>query len=570
MRKSGLVLLVALLLAGVMLFSSCGEATHDSIKFSKIVDGELYADTEPLFSTLTEITELKNMELESVDGYSEYLYLFSTEVESGEDEYTKYVVYNEKTNAVILTLTETEVIDYEFEFDSTNEDEVFFLVYTTTYKKDGDVVLYDDYTESTALYDCTGAQIASVNAYVYSDDVMYGADLLYFDGKCYRFGENGALTYAFDRSPLAGFPEIYHKTGEYYLGYASYMGPDYGLFLIFDAELNRIGEIRVPAYAEMTGSVLASEETLMLQYMVEKDPYTEDYDVYMTESPSMPAAAVSDDDEAVKYDVHTLLISLKNGKSEEIDCAYVLRMSIPIDYDDVRERTAISEKYDFLAYVAPIEDRYMDSAKASVAIIEKNGTFKQIVLKNGEYVLEFEAVSNTSWIVFTASGNSYMVNEKGEILFEVNDEGSNKEYFVAEGKLFNYNGEMVYDYRADGLDLEEVKQGCIIFCNQDNEVICYAAGTATTLIAKDADREFIDFSYGDEYFGIVDYTDIANVKYEFYNGAGSKLLTLDGGEDGYIVDIIDPEGYDFGEGIIRVSGYDLTTGEPTYTYYRLG
>ncbi|MBQ9779101.1 MAG: hypothetical protein IJW22_09295, partial [Clostridia bacterium] len=142
-------------------------------------------------------------------------------------------------------------------------------------------------------------------------------------------------------------------------------------------------------------------------------------------------------------------------------------------------------------------------------------------------------------------------------------------YITCDGKLYDHNLQLLFDYEAEKLYRYESFGNCILFTNDDDELILYANGQKSTLIAKDTAREYMD-SYSNEgdYFVICDSTDPAAIKYEVYNNAGAKILTLD----------YSPESFDISRAfwtpddsvlMLCVTGWDVTNLEVTYTYYRV-
>ena len=113
MKKTRIISLMALLLVGVMLFSSCGAA--GTIKLKSCLDGSLYVDQYPPYATATEIADLKDTYLESDYGD---LMLFWTEVEVDGEEYDKYIVYNAKIGTVVFTVTDTETVENYVHLDA--------------------------------------------------------------------------------------------------------------------------------------------------------------------------------------------------------------------------------------------------------------------------------------------------------------------------------------------------------------------------------------------------------------------------------------------------------------------
>ena len=83
MRKTRILLLTALLLAGVMFLSSCGIG-GSTLKLKTLLDGATYVDPDPAFSTAAEVADLKNADLEETRG-DLALFIAETEVVEQQD-----------------------------------------------------------------------------------------------------------------------------------------------------------------------------------------------------------------------------------------------------------------------------------------------------------------------------------------------------------------------------------------------------------------------------------------------------------------------------------------------------
>lgn len=550
MRKSTVVLLIAMLLAAVMLFSACGSSIAiDTVKFTKITDGSIYVDEDPAHTTITEVTALKNSTYD--DQYGSLFLFYLDEVV--EDEYvTKYQVYNADTNKVVFTATDADENYIHIYLARTDTDIPYFVVYTATYAKEDDEINYDKYTETTTIYAADGTLIATAN---YDADEYSTADLLFFDDKVYKAAENGSFSFLADYPSLAAFPDLYMETEEYYYGVMSNgrlkSESDYSLTLVvYDKDFNVVSTYALPDYAEIATCIILDTDEVLLQYLVEKDPYTEDYDFY-------------EDD--TKYSYKTLIIEAEDGKAEEIVVDYCLRYGENLK-DEYRANYGLDDSICAIAYAVPITDKHLDFNNARTCFISDDGDLSFL---NDSRIEEFYLVAPNLWEVYTSSGNTYLINEDGEIIGDISNAYSNDMYYISETKVYDHTLTEVYNFAANKLEIVDILDKAILFENQDDELILYANGTTTTLIAKDTDRELIDdyefLNAG--FFAIIDYTDEANEKYELYNEAGTKLLTLD--YSGYFdLDIVG--NYWDGNIMIRVERWDSENFEYTYTYYHIG
>lgn len=546
MRKTRITVLIASLLATVMLLSSCS-LFGGSIKFEKFADGSLYKDT-PAYAAAAAVADLANADFETAQGD---LILLEKEEKVGEEEYTKYIVYNLATGAVVYTVTETKTTQVQIQLGECN-DAAYFTVYTATftldenqevdYSKDPDVVA-DLYAGKD------GAKIATAARMV---QVEKAYDLLRFDGKCYRAAEDGTIAYAFDYSAMADMPEIDTATENYY--YA--LGGEE--FAIYDKNLAQVAYYAAPSYVDIEGYILLDNDKVFLQGFWSADPYTEDYDV------------LSYDGE--KLNMLTALLDGKKGEIKEIECDYAV-MDGYTDKEDLEEECFNAEKLANLVWILPIENKRMNDSRSAVkmATVTEKGKIKILEDVTPFPTLEIECAGANRWIAEDADRRDFLINEKAEILGEItNRTDRNESYILADGKLYDYSLNMVYDYEAAKLSVKKVLDESILFTDKDGALISYANGAATTLIAKEAllTRNYVNSMSGSDYYVISDSTDPAAIKYEIYNEAGAKILTVDYNAESFGISRVASTGE--GVALLCVTGWDITNLESTYAYYRLG
>lgn len=537
MRKSRIVLIIACLLATVMLLSSCGGAAS-TIKFTKIIDGSLYTDTNPAYDAALKVDDLQDAEKQSERGD---LLLFRDLVETSGSSREKWMVYNLASNKVVYTATESDVYNVTVSLEGD-----YYIIRTTTYAKSNDVVDYSNYEQKTILYNAEGAEIASADYYASYNEM---GSLLRFDGKIYSISDEGAIAFVADIPGYSALPDIFAETEDYYYG-----SIDDGTVVVLDKELKIVSTYTLPSYIDVNAFAVLENNKVLLQGSIELDAYADKYD-YLKDGK--------------KYDLYTVLINGKNAKVKEIDLEYVIHDCEEYDAED-RKESGFNDKVKNVAYVYPIENQRINESVEKMAIISDNGKLQILKPIDGFDVSYVSLVATNRWAVQTEQDYMFLLDEKGDVIGEIsNVNDANKSYIVADGKLYDFSLSMVLDYRKEGLTLVETLPDSILFTNKKDELIVYANGTKTTLIAEDAEREYVD-SMSEAYRGyfvIVDETNTDAVKYEIYNAKGAKILTLDGGSHFNIFCIAANRE---GEALIRVTGWDATALEYTYTYYHLG
>ena len=548
MTKTRITILTAILLVAVMLLSACSAGSTFKLKDS--LDGSLYEETA-VTATATLIPELQDANLVT---HENTLLYFVTYVSTGaviDKSPQRHIVYNLETGAVVFDELESDTVEYSVTLRSSymlDENEGSFIyVQKTTYAAEGNSINYDDPAISTAIYNTDGSQIASAER---DCGVTTSYDLIHFDGKCYRLGDDGKYAYAFDRSSLASFPYIVYSTEELYLSVTASTTSSYITKLcIYDKQLNLLSTYTFPSYMEMGSGAILENGNFLLQGTVELDALAEDYDVYADET---------------KYDLVTFIIDLEKGESKEIDFEYTIEEFLSVTDED-REYAGLKGSIASFAVLHPIENKRINENISRIATIDNKGKPKFLEEFNGMNVEELELVATNRWYLCTDTGGAYIINEKAEILGDVTNAALFANYLACDAKLYDFDLNVILDYEAEKLTLSSTFDNALLFNNKDGELILFANGQKTTLIAKDSKREFLSLFECEGYFAIVDYSDELNSKTEIYNGAGSKILTL--GEEGLtfgikkISDIVD------GSTLICVTSTDSETFEVVRNYY---
>ena len=123
--------------------------------------------------------------------------------------------------------------------------------------------------------------------------------------------------------------------------------------------------------------------------------------------------------------------------------------------------------------------------------------------------------------------HEYLINGKGEILGNIsNATDISVGYMRCDGKIYDYDMNVLYDYRAAKLSYEDWVGGSLIFENEDDEVLLYTGGNSTTtIVGKDSDLSL--YYVASNYYVIKDMSAEDVVKYHFYNEKGTLLVTVE-------------------------------------------
>lgn len=550
MTKTKITILTAILLVAVMLLSSC--SIGGSLKLKDTLDGSLYKEPA-VATTATLIPELQGADVMYAGDTLIYFAIDTTEGKISFDltPIYRHFVYNLEKGEIVFEEVDTDTVAYSISIGNSYAlDErisSFFKVSKTTYKDEEVGPDYEISSISTAIYNIDGSLIASAER---DCSVTSNYDLLHFDGKCYRLGDDGRYSYAFDYSALASLPYIIHSTDKFYFGVPSGALTGSSLKLCsYDKQLNITSTYSLPSYIEAEAGALLENGKLLVQGTVELDALTEKYDIY---------------EDGTKYDLLTIIVDLEKGESKEIDFEYVIDNITPIT-DSEREYAGIKDSVVNLVTIYPIEDKRVNENKCRIATIDNNGKVKLIEEINGMNIEDIELVATNRWWISTDAGVEYLINEKAEIIGEVTKATWLANYLDCNGRLYDLDLDVILDYTEEQLSVIEEFDNSILFRNRDDEVILFANGQKTTLAAKDSKREYSTMfdCYG--YFAIIDSSDESNVKTELYNSAGNNILTLS--ENGSVLYVtIISENVD-GADLLCVAYSDKESYEVTYYEY---
>lgn len=519
MRKLKITAILALALSALLLFSACGGA---AIPVKKILlPDQTYVNENP---SLTEITAIADLKDATYVSQSNELYYFTSNAESGVNIYKKHIVYNVKTNTTVLTLTENATKSISVSLDTLylyygDEDAKapYITVTTTSWKVDASElkVGLDSYTVD--LYNADGSSIATANRQTTAVEL---ADLLYFDGRCYRLGENGTFAYAFDYSALAQIPNVSEKYGDYYYEFG------YTQINVYDEALKFVSSYSLPQYAEPTSATVLEDGNILIQYIYKMADDASDYvfisedeiNIDFGENLSVTVEALC------KYGLVTELITAKNGSAKKLDCNYLINYAdnLADEAESYAKDGIDTKKVPVLATAELIENQRLVDNR--LLIIKKGGKITEVDAINGELVEEFYLVANNRWEV-ECEDRTYLINEKGEILGDVSNAQYFGNYLYFDGKVYNYDLAVAYDFAGAGLRLYSSMDNALILQNTDGEYLLYTGGEAATTIISKTAKLSLD-TVQSNFYVLRNEEAPEDVKYDIYNDQGTKLLTI--------------------------------------------
>ena len=503
--KKKLLVLVALLLCVVTVLSACGGA----VRFKKIVADD-FADKNQTYTAAEIVNLTGSMQVRKGD-----LVYFSGANDGGEVVHT---VYNLVLNKSVFTATASSSTSYAVELKSGYYDNVAWFVVTKTV--DGD----PDDTVTKEIYNQEGAQILTFNT---EDSSMRSMlDLIIVDTAVYRIDDEGAIEHEFDLSPFVDVPSLMVKAGKYYLS-----GSEDGKTInCYDDELQLTYHYEAPAFAEEYTAIMLNNGNVLVQYKTYAAFDAKKYD-YL--------------DDGTKVLLTSQLINAKNGKIKNLNLDFIILFggSRALGTNTFVDFDSLDEKVENVAFVSYIEDQLVagmssfDPAHDDMEDVYENVNTRILSLSNkggvkgvlnatvsGQLGLPYQ-LSEDRWVIESADGEEYLVNQKGKILTQIsNVSGGNGAYLACDGKLYDTEElTEVYDYAENDLTMYSAgrpyTQRGIFFENEAGAILLYAEGQLKTIIEASSDDQLLKVDSA--YFVVK-----AGDSYNIYNDVGSLLCTV--------------------------------------------
>ena len=521
MKKSKIIVLSALLLVAVMLLGSCDFLPFIGGKvlgMEDVVDEKMYVETGYVLSSAYEVSELEDASL--ID-YNGDLALFQKVDSDSYNSYTTYIVYNMAENRVVLEETEGEYEDIAIRFYSVS-DYYFFTVETTTQPQ----YSYGDSAASveTVVYFQSGSVITSESGSISISFIM--DDFVVINDEIYRV-EDGSISYAFNKDSFAKTlsGDAFAETDKYYYKATYNNSGDYTWTYVksievYDKGLKFVSAYNLPSYAENATALVLDNGMIFVQYMIELDSFALIYDVI---------------DDGDKYNIVTMLVDPVSGKEDKISFDYVLRYSSQIDDED-REYTCLSDGIKNVALVCPIEDKRINESNSAMkyGTITDKGAFQAFEVIDGKVSMPGGVVAPDGvrgeklWFVETMDGQEFLVDAKGNVKTEVtNVRQYNEEYIIADGKIYNFDLQVVYDFEEYDLSVHYVFDRSILLTGEDGEVVLFYNDRVTTIVDEGDEDLSFGGTIGSKGFYTVDTSLQSGNEYVIYNEEGDEITTFE-------------------------------------------
>lgn len=520
MKKSKLIILVAVLLATVLLLSSCALDWDD-------VFLTVTANTKASYQGAEKLTDLLGAEPQ--DRCGELVY-FTAPTHAGKP---KHIVYNMLLGRVVYFGVDTETVSITVTLELVGENPLILERATTTpAQTDG------GYTTIT-LYKANGVSVVSTPNTEAAFEVA--CDLVYLDGKYYRVDNQGGVSFAFDYAPGAARPQIFATNDRYYYAQSE------NAYTVYTRDSMRlVSYFTFPSYAENTNFMILSNGNILSQYMIVESDTAEKYSVIF---------------EGKKVTLVTQIFDVADGESETIEADYVLKSgtSAAVSGREWEKNGMDGEELENFATVWMIDGTRLNTEESLLQMVSlnKKGEIEDVLTIEGQNVRSIEMVGETRWILHTVLGMAYLVDQEGEILGEVSNAELHENRFFVSGKIYDLSMQVLYDYGKDSATLLKKMNNSVLLKNSQGDIVCLVSGQLLTVVK--ADDEKLDYCGAENgYYIVRDASDPAAVKYDVYNDVGTKILSLR--------DATDPQFVAAGENATLICAYNA---DNIKVYYRL-
>lgn len=528
MKKMRGVALVALALAVVTLFSACASGAK-TLELGKLFDKNATYKSDAL--TLTKGEEVGGLAGKEAADCAAMLADFEKD--------GTHTIYNLDSAKVILTV----------EKPSEGDVQVTLNAFTLKGKEYGYITVLrtdEDGYKSTELYDATGAKVASA---AYATSAKTVADMLYFDGKCYRFSADGMMGEAFAYSTLNDMPNIIAYNEKYYLAKEDYR------YVVYDRLLLPVSAFDMPAYATVNVQTMLPDGDILVQYIYDLDASAKKYD-YMYEK-SVYADGNTDYTykELTKANLVTLLVNPKNGKAKEISCDYFLVSARGVQMQDMESMGYKLGKIGVICYAYKIENERLNLTNDNrrYVSLDGNGKVSEYTV-NGERVTQVSHVATGRYAVRTDE-HTYLLDEKGKMVGDISNATIVGKHLLCDNKVYDMNLRLVTNLTEGGFSVYYTMKKALLLKNENGDYALYTENGDVTTIAGEKSAATL-YDMFDEYVVV-----LREGHYVVISANGDEILTVQ--KEGALQRVY------ANDNAIIVSAPELVGDVYELTYYRL-
>ena len=289
-------------------------------------------------------------------------------------------------------------------------------------------------TYELTLYDGEGDAIASYTGERDLEPTLVN-NLVVFNNKAFKIDGNNA-SLAFERSPLASpIPECDYISDKYnYVINKSNVQ-------VYDDKYEPVASYNAPSSATSFWCNIMNDGNVLIQYTIQQSEDARSYDILL---------------EGKKYKLESLILKVKKDKVKSVNLKHLV---FDVENGIVnKEYSSIYTKPDNVAEIYEIEDRCVDFNNPRTVWLKKNGKIKKYLDENitaQKGVLEL--VADNRLVATNKQGQSFLLNEKGEILGEltgaIKADALREGYIIFDEKIYTYDLKLKLDLNEEGYSL---------------------------------------------------------------------------------------------------------------------
>ena len=510
--KKRIITIIAIVLAVaclVCVLAACNSASKAiKVKSAKIkinyVEPTVFAS-----SNVSEITELAGWNLA---GGTDVLTKFSKY--NATLESNTYLVYNLKTNSVIVEATTDDIVIRTSGdnacFTRSKTDLVTGKVTTTLYDMKGNVVKYKD------------ASGADQESFVGEDEIEFEfltSDIYEYADCYYRLDpDSDTVTFIKRKSDMSDYEYSFNATNDKYY-YEMPHDEEWNLIsgvFVFNKNLDLVSSYYYESNDSMVGPYFLKNGNFVIQYVFDQPDSAEEY-TYISEGK--------------KYLMKTVVVNAKNGKATEKKFDYKIR-NLWANEQEEDDEVTVSKSIENIARLYPIKDQRLLTDSNDRLYVSLSNSLKvkgrlDKMIDNQTVGTDFDTIKDM--LLIETKTSTKLVTTKGKVIGDVEIDASNNSYIVRNGKFYDYNLNLVYDFGKDDYTLERMlNNGAIL--RKENETstdyYLYINGTDPTKLTSKSATLTVDYVSVSRYIYALKSTTLEKTTYTYYNEKGEELSGL--------------------------------------------
>ncbi len=446
----------------------------------------------------------------ALDSYNDNIGVFT---EQSSDYRNTTRIVNLSTMQTITTLVDAHTTYYAFA--NTSFDYIYAVVALS--ENEGSLCFYD--INGTLVWeikniDTTYLSKSQLSDLVWAKTKRFGDALIAIENNLYSENKDGTLSLKSSYT-FTGFPSITDYVGN------RYFDIDSNGVVIYDENFGAITEYVLPSYAYRSQIVLLQNGNVFVQYFAELPSDANKYDVFFSSK---------------KYDLVTLLIEAKNGKTSELDASFVLYNAVSADVFSSQGNSYLKKGIENIAIFAEIDENKClntDSDSYEIALMSNGGKLGKYLTVDGYDEIP-QMVGRDRFLISDSQGCRVLLNAKGKVLARVSSEYKficNYNYFYNAKAIYDLGGNVVYDLEANGATVDSAynEYAYIIAKGKDSsspDVVYRFASGAVEQIATFGNGGTYDSFQSSTYFYTFYNSDSGECAY--YNHTGVFLANITG------------------------------------------